>query len=146
MEDDDQHKNLNSVERVFIAMHDGMMKLYAEGKHMEWIGIAETLLTKANLPILIRARCHAMLSRRINNPFSVQRAERAVEILDVKVRGMVSAEVFPEGDLEEAQGLLGLAKEQSAAAEGCHKPASPVEDGEGEGQAGDQGERVLAEF
>jgi len=45
MEDDDQHKNLNSVERVFIAMHDGMMKLYAEGKHMEWIGIAETLLT-----------------------------------------------------------------------------------------------------
>ncbi|KAK1051696.1 hypothetical protein LTR74_016738 [Friedmanniomyces endolithicus] len=81
-----------------------------------------------------------MLSRRINNPFSVEHAEHAVEILDVEVRGMVSAEEFPEDDLEEARGLLELAKQRSAAAEEGDKPVAPVEEREGEGEAEDQGE------
>ncbi|KAK0338107.1 hypothetical protein LTR91_017432 [Friedmanniomyces endolithicus] len=122
MEDEYSHMNLNNVERVFIAMHDGMMKSYAEASTRSGSG------------------SRRLCSRRINDPFSVEHAERAVEILDVEVRGMVSAEEFPEGDLEEARGLLELAKQRSAAAEEGDKPLAPVEEREGEGEAEDQGE------
>lgn len=66
---------------------------------------------KANLPILIRARCYMLLSTK-HGPLGVQYAEAAVSLLDNEARQLVVPEAFPTEQFELAQKLLRRAKER----------------------------------
>ncbi|KAK3075149.1 hypothetical protein LTR53_001760 [Teratosphaeriaceae sp. CCFEE 6253] len=136
MEEDDPYQALSNEARVFIGLHDAMMSFFEQDKDIEAVNLAEKLLAKAHLPILIRARCHMMLSRRINDDFSVEHAERAVEILDVQIRGMVGEEDFPELHLEEARELPERAKERPKPAPEVTPSAEPTVEEETEPTAG----------
>lgn len=99
-----------------------------------------TSLKNADLPILIRARCHTMLALRIHSNSSVEHGERAVQLLDVEARKIVSPEQFPQKYLDEAQKALEAAKRRRAA-----KAAKDGVEKEKDVEMSDAGEQMIEE-
>ncbi|KAF2130557.1 hypothetical protein P153DRAFT_430732 [Dothidotthia symphoricarpi CBS 119687] len=125
--EDDPNSGLDMEERTYIALHDAMMKMYANHDGRGCFRLAAQLLTKANLPALIRARCYMMLSLKYG-PLAVQYAETAVALLDVEVRKLLRPEAFPTIQLELALELLEDAKARALPAS-APLEASPPEAG-----------------
>ncbi|KAF4548103.1 Hypothetical protein D9617_32g092230 [Elsinoe fawcettii] len=115
MQEHDPFADLDAESRVYIGLHNAMMHLFQQGNHRECLRLAAQLLTFAALPHLIRARCHMMLSLRMNSAQSVTHAEQAVEIIDNQVRAAVSPEEFPQDQLDIARSMLREARERAEA-------------------------------
>lgn len=114
MENDKSFEALGAVSQTYTALHDAMMKMYHDKDSDGFINLAEQLLAKPDLPLLIRARCHTMLALRKNSDFSVEHAEKAVALFDVEVRNMVIPEQFPQSIFDEAKRVLEAAKVNEA--------------------------------
>ncbi|KAI8935365.1 hypothetical protein NX059_007948 [Plenodomus lindquistii] len=108
MEDDDPFENCSQETRTYIALHDVMTKMYADN-NTECFRLTAQILAKANLPVVIRARCYILLSLRINDR-AVTYATAAVELLDKDVRAMVAPDAFPTELFETASILLAEAQ------------------------------------
>ncbi|KAK0939587.1 hypothetical protein LTR29_008836 [Friedmanniomyces endolithicus] len=100
---------------AYAFMHIIMMRHYREDRLDEAFELAGKLLLDAELPRLISARCHMVLSTDDENVYYLQHAEEAVRILNVDCReGLEDPANFPQKQYDEALRLLKEAKDSKA--------------------------------
>ncbi|KAK0900808.1 hypothetical protein LTR91_011886 [Friedmanniomyces endolithicus] len=97
---------------AYNAMHTITMRHYREDRLDEAFELAGKLLLDAELPRLLSARCHMVLSTDDENVYFLQHAEEAVRILNVDCReGLEDPANFPQKQYDEALRLLKEAKD-----------------------------------
>lgn len=106
------------------------MKFYDDDGHAQAdkaFEIAEELLLDSELPLVIRARCHMVLSTNDNHPLYLQHAHEAVRVLDEDLREDICERAFPDKQLIDARRLLEEAQKE-AAKRATERAANPEEE------------------
>lgn len=104
------HLDISEKAKVYGNLHTIMMQQFFDEEFDAAYQVAWELLLNPDLPVLIRARCHMVLSTKIGSRASVDHGREAVRILDTDARAsVVVGETFPQHQLDEAQELLDAA-------------------------------------
>jgi hypothetical protein len=113
---------IDNVARCYYALFAVALRKYqssAPGDFDKALDDCERLLLYSDLPLMVRARCHILLSTRSNeegtaaSTYAMEHADTAVRLLDKDVRSAIpEGGEFPQGAYDEAVRIRNLLIEE----------------------------------